>query len=70
MTERSKTRPNAATRATEKVDALIEAGADDPPTSEEEQRAERAGAVDDEAARSYKEALERGARQEGEGRIS
>ena len=43
--------------------------ADRPPTPDEEEAAERAGPVDPEAAAAYKEAIERGANQEGEGRI-
>ena len=38
------------------------------PTAEEEVAAERGGAVDPKVAEAYEEALERGARQEGEGR--
>lgn len=43
-------------------------GADRMPTPEEEAAAERAPALDPETAESYKEALERGAAQEGEGK--
>jgi hypothetical protein len=68
MTDPERTRPSAATRATEDEDALVPAQADDAPTPEEEEAATRAQ-MDDETARSYKEAIERGARQEGEGRI-
>lgn len=38
------------------------------PTPEEEAAAERSGPVDPEAAESYKDALERGAAQKGEGK--
>lgn len=69
MSEPEHTRPSSATRATEHEDARVGAHSDDPPTSAEEQAAERAGPEDPEAARAYKEAIERGARQEGEGRI-
>jgi hypothetical protein len=68
LNEPERTRPNAATRATEQVDARVEAHPDDAPTTEEEEAAARAH-MDDESARSYKAALERGARQEGEGRV-
>lgn len=44
--------------------------ADRMPTSDEERAAESAGAVDPEVAENYKDAMERGARQEGEGRIT
>ena len=43
-------------------------GADRMPTPEEEAAAERAPELDPEAAQSYKEAIERGAAQEGEGK--
>jgi hypothetical protein len=43
-------------------------GADRMPTPEEEAAAERAGDLDPEVAASYKDALERGAAQEGEGK--
>ncbi len=43
-------------------------GADPAPTPEEEAAAERAGDVDPEVAVAYKEALERGAAQQGEGK--
>lgn len=50
-------------------EALQEAhDADRMPTPEEEAAAERSGPVDPEVADSYKDALERGASQEGEGR--
>ena len=42
--------------------------ADRPPTPEEEAAAERAGDLDPEVAESYKDAIERGAAQEGEGK--
>ena len=44
--------------------------ADRMPTEEEERAAEEAGPVDPEVAENYKEAMERGAHQEGEGRIT
>jgi hypothetical protein len=47
----------------------VTAHADDQPTSDEEAAAERAGEGDEESAQAYKEAIERGARQEGEGRL-
>jgi hypothetical protein len=64
-----RTRPDRETRATEREDAAVHAQADDHPTSAEEAAAERAGPADEESSKAYKEAIERGARQEGEGRI-
>jgi hypothetical protein len=65
----SRTRPSAETRKEETRDARVTTHADDTPTSAEEAAAERAGDADDATSRSYKEAIERGARQEGEGRL-
>jgi hypothetical protein len=65
----SPTRPSDETRAEEQRDERIPAQADDAPTGDEEAAAERAGTADEETERSYKEAIERGARQEGEGRL-
>jgi hypothetical protein len=39
------------------------------PTPEEEQAAERAGQPSPETSRNYEDAMERGARQQGEGRL-
>ena len=64
-----RTRPDQATRATEREDARVKAHADDAPTHDEEAAADRAGTPDAKSAEAYKEAIERGARQEGEGRI-
>ena len=64
-----RTRPDQATRATEREDAQVKAHSDDAPTSDEEAAAERAGTPDEKTSEAYKEAIERGARQEGEGRI-
>jgi hypothetical protein len=61
-------RPSDRTRETEKDDARTPAGADRAPTPEEEHSAERAD-VDPEVARHYEEMAERGANQEGEGRL-
>jgi hypothetical protein len=69
MSEPERTRPSEKTREAEEADALVEAHFDDLPTKVEEEAAERGGVSDDEAARSYKEALERGAHQAGEGRL-
>jgi hypothetical protein len=63
------TRPSDKTRATEQEDAQVHAEADEMPTSDEEAAAERAGDVDEDVERNYKDAIERGADQKGEGRI-
>jgi hypothetical protein len=63
------TRPSSETRDTERDDARVRSGPDDMPTPEEEEAAERAGAATPEVSQAYEEATERGARQEGEGRI-
>jgi len=67
--ERKPTRPNGATRAFEDSDAEVPAGPDEMPTAEEEDAAKRAGDVDPDVADNYEEAIERGAKQRGEGRI-
>lgn len=69
MTDSERTRPNRATRAAEADDEQASAHADDLPTPDEEAAAERGRVDDPEAAEAYKEAIERGARQKGEGRI-
>ncbi len=71
MTESSDspTRPSDETRKEEARDEQVTASADETPTSDEEAAAERAGEADEETSRSYKEAIERGAHQEGEGRL-
>jgi hypothetical protein len=63
------TRPDDETKKTEKEDAAVTAGADRPPTAEEEAIADALPEVDEEVAESYKEMAERGAGQEGEGRL-
>ena len=68
MADRDRTRPSDTTRHAEEADALAHAAPDKLPTKEEEAAAER-GAEDPEVARSYDEALHRGADQKGEGRI-
>jgi hypothetical protein len=69
MSEAKPTRPSDKTRAEEKADARVEGHADKLPTPAEEAAAERSDAGDEDAAGAYKEAIERGARQQGEGRI-
>lgn len=62
------TRPSRKTRAAERAEADARAGADRPPTPEEEATAERLDA-DPEVAEHAEEMAERGAHQRGEGRI-
>lgn len=68
MSAAEHTRPSAKTRETEKDDALVDAHADNMPTRDEQAAAERT-APDENVAREYKEASERGANQKGEGRL-
>jgi hypothetical protein len=63
------TRPNDRTRETEREDARTQAGADREPTSDEEKAAESAGELDPKVAEHYEEMAERGANQQGEGRL-
>lgn len=62
------TRPSDQTHASEKDDARTPAGADRAPTADEEKAAEGL-AVDPDVAQHYKDMAERGANQEGEGRL-
>jgi ribosome-binding protein aMBF1 (putative translation factor) len=64
-----RTQPSNTTREAEAADAQVHAAPDDMPTPEEEQAAERAPAESPELAENYEEAIERGARQKGEGRL-
>ena len=63
------TTPDKDTIAEDRKDLDAPHDADREPTAEEEAAAERSGPVDPEVAEAYKEANERGAAQEGEGRI-
>ena len=69
MAERERTRPSNETREAEAIDAREVSHADRLPTKDEEEAAERQRVADDDTARAYEEALERGAHQQGEGRI-
>jgi hypothetical protein len=62
------TRPSPQTRAAERADASRTAAADRQPTPEEEQIADSLE-LDPEVAKREKEMLERGAHQEGEGKL-
>lgn len=66
MSER--TRPDDATRAEEAREAQVQPGPDRMPTDDEEQIADALD-VDPEVASHYEEMAERGANQQGEGRI-
>ncbi|HEY5013602.1 MAG TPA: hypothetical protein VIK61_12985 [Acidimicrobiia bacterium] len=61
-------RPSDATREFESEDAHTEAGADRAPTSDEEKSAET-NELDPKVAEHYEEMAERGANQQGEGRL-
>jgi hypothetical protein len=69
MSDAEPTRPSRETRATEEEDEKVTAHADDLPSPDEEAAAERGRVDDPDSAEAYKEAIERGARQKGEGRI-
>ena len=62
------TRPSDQTRKTEAEDARTTAHADREPTPDEEKAAEGLD-VDPEVAEHYEEMAERGANQQGEGRL-
>lgn len=62
-------RPNRATRDAESDDEQVTAGADRPPTAEEEAAADANPPLDPSVAEHEKEMAERGANQEGEGKI-
>jgi len=65
--DRARTVPSGATREAERDDAGVTAGADRPPTDDEEHAAPTE--VTDEQRSHEEEMLERGAHQQGEGRI-
>jgi len=62
------TRPSAETRDAERQEAERSAGADRQPTADEEARAE-SHPLDPEVVEHEREMAERGAHQEGEGRL-
>jgi hypothetical protein len=63
------TRPSDTTREAERADAQVHAIPDELPTPEEENAAERAGRPSPDVEQNYEEAIERGADQQGEGRL-
>jgi hypothetical protein len=63
-----RTKPSDQTRQAERADAETHAGSDRMPTPDEEKVADSLE-VDPEAAKHYEEMAERGANQQGEGRI-
>lgn len=69
MTTPESAKLDAATKAADAVDARQEPGAGQEPTEEEAAAAERAAPADPEVAETYKDQLERGAAQEGEGAV-
>ena len=63
------TKPNKDTAEADRRDAFAEHGASEEPTPEEERLAEQ-NTVTEDVAETYREATERGANQQGEGRIT
>ena len=61
-------RPSDATKAAERAEAERQAGADRMPTEEEERIADESS-IDDDVREHEQDMAERGARQQGEGRI-
>jgi hypothetical protein len=61
-------RPSDATKAAERAEADRQAGADRMPTEDEERVAEQSS-IDDDVREHEQDMAERGARQQGEGRI-
>jgi hypothetical protein len=66
---REPTRPSPQTREAEEADARIHSTPDKMPNSDDEAAAERAGKESGEVDENYEDAIERGARQKGEGRL-
>lgn len=62
-------RVSDATRAFERVDEQVSAGAGRGPTADEEAAADKAPPVQDHTREAYKEMVWRGANQRGEGRL-
>ena len=67
MTDAPKTRPSDATRAEEARDAQVRSGADEPDGSGPVPEGD--AHVDADVAEHYEDMIERGAAQEGEGRL-
>jgi hypothetical protein len=63
------TRPSGTTKQAEEADAQVHAAPDEMPTPEEEAAAERADGIDADVEENYEDAMERGAHQQGEGRL-
>ena len=63
------TRPSGTTKQAEEADAQVHAAPDDMPTPDEDAAAERADEIDSDVEKSYGDAIERGAHQQGEGRL-
>ena len=69
MADRDRTRPSRKTRDEERREAKDTADAGREPTPEEEEEAADRNEPDEEVAEHYEEMTERGANQEGEGRV-
>jgi hypothetical protein len=66
---RQPTRPSGQTREAEEADARVHSAPDKMPTSDDEAAADRAGKESPDVDENYEDAMERGARQKGEGRL-
>jgi hypothetical protein len=66
---RRPTRPSGQTREAEEADARVHSAPDEMPSPEDDAAAERAGKESAEVDENYEDAIERGARQKGEGRL-
>lgn len=69
MAEEATQRITDETKEAERAEMHVEPGAPQRPTPEEEEAAERAAPASEDTKESYKEMVERGADQKGEGRI-
>ena len=70
MSDDERTRPSRETKAEEERDAQVRSGPSREPKREESEAADRARAQQPEGVdEHYEEMIERGAKQEGEGRI-
>ena len=67
--DRQPTRPSAQTREAEEADAQLHSAPDKMPSPDDDAAADRAGKESPEVDENYEEAIERGARQKGEGRL-
>jgi hypothetical protein len=70
MADKPQERISEATKEADRRDAKAEHGANEEPTPEEMEAAERAGGPSPETAEHYKEMTDKGANHPGEGRVS